>query len=146
MPSSTLQDRILELARERELKRGWQASLARHCHVAPASVADWASGKTKTLKGETLLLAADFFRCNPKWLESGRGHKFETGSDTVVAEAPPAPYQAPPAPPAARSGTRTDYRVVIHSLLAAVEQTGQTMSVREFVDRADEIYRNLSRP
>lgn len=55
--------------------RGWQAALARHCKVQPPSVADWVSGKTKTLEGENLVLAAEFFVVNPTWLATGKGEK-----------------------------------------------------------------------
>lgn len=55
--------------------RGWQAELARFCKIRPPSVADWVSGKTKTLDGENLLRAAEFFKCNPIWLATGKGKK-----------------------------------------------------------------------
>lgn len=69
----TLADRLRQLGAD--LDRGWQASLARHCGVKPPSVADWLSGKTKTLEGENLLRAAEFFKVTPGWLATGKGPK-----------------------------------------------------------------------
>lgn len=70
---STLKERIAELSKD--LSRGWQAELARHCEVAAPSVSDWVTGKTKTLEGDHLMRAAHYFKCNPKWLSSGEGPK-----------------------------------------------------------------------
>lgn len=50
-----------------------QAALARACHIKPPSVNDWLSGKTKTIEGENLLLAADFLKVMPMWLATGKG-------------------------------------------------------------------------
>lgn len=71
---STLQERIAELSQD--LPRGWKAALARHCGVAAPSVSDWTTGQTKTLGGSTLLKAAEFFKCYPKWLAEGKGPKY----------------------------------------------------------------------
>ena len=70
---STLRERIAELSKD--LSRGWQAELARQCGVKAPSVSDWASGKTQTLEGEHLLLAAHYFKVNPTWLSTGKGPK-----------------------------------------------------------------------
>lgn len=50
-----------------------QAALARACGVRPPSVNDWISGKTKSIEGENLLLAAQFLRVHPLWLATGKG-------------------------------------------------------------------------
>ncbi|MCX2694291.1 LexA family transcriptional regulator [Pseudomonas sp. DCB_CB] len=50
-----------------------QAALARACGIKPPSVNDWLSGKTKTIEGQNLLLAAEFLGVLPKWLATGRG-------------------------------------------------------------------------
>ncbi|BBR53493.1 LexA family protein [Pseudomonas putida] len=68
---STLQDRL------RQIMAGppkiSQAALARACGIKPPSVNDWLSGKTKTIEGQNLLLAAEFLGVAPKWLATGRG-------------------------------------------------------------------------
>lgn len=50
-----------------------QAALARACGVRAPSVNDWLSGKTKTIEGENLLLAAEFLKVLPMWLATGKG-------------------------------------------------------------------------
>lgn len=83
MGTGTLADRLTDLGRDKG--RGWQAALARYCGVKSPSVADWASGKTKTLEGENLLKAADFFEVEPLWLASGRGGKYRNdGADPTL--------------------------------------------------------------
>lgn len=68
---STLQERL------RQIMAGppkiSQAALARACGIKPPSVNDWISGKTKTIEGQNLLLAAEFLGVVPKWLATGRG-------------------------------------------------------------------------
>lgn len=50
-----------------------QADLARACNVKPPSISGWLSGKSKFLKGENLLLAADALNVSRKWLATGEG-------------------------------------------------------------------------
>lgn len=50
-----------------------QAALARACGVRAPSVNDWISGKTKTIEGQNLLIAADFLKVMPMWLATGKG-------------------------------------------------------------------------
>lgn len=50
-----------------------QAALARACGVRAPSVNDWISGKTKTIEGENLLVAADYLKVMPMWLATGKG-------------------------------------------------------------------------
>ncbi|UBZ00229.1 helix-turn-helix domain-containing protein [Pseudomonas cannabina pv. alisalensis] len=55
-----------------------QAALARACGVTAPSVNDWVSGKTKTIEGQNLLLAADFLQVAPLWLATGKGRMRKT--------------------------------------------------------------------
>lgn len=57
-----------------------QAALARACGVRAPSVNDWISGKTKTIEGENLLIAADYLKVMPMWLATGKG-PMRKGSD-----------------------------------------------------------------
>ncbi|WP_411392522.1 S24 family peptidase [Pseudomonas sp. MPB23] len=50
-----------------------QAALARACGVRAPSVNDWISGKTKTIEGQNLLIAADYLKVMPMWLATGKG-------------------------------------------------------------------------
>lgn len=52
-----------------------QSELARFVGVRSPSVNDWISGKTKTIKGQNLLRAAEFLKVNPLWLAEGKGPK-----------------------------------------------------------------------
>lgn len=60
-----------------------QAALARACGVRAPSVNDWISGKTKTIEGQNLLIAADFLKVLPMWLATGKG-PMRKGSDRVA--------------------------------------------------------------
>lgn len=68
---TTLQER-LKLAMTGPPKVS-QASLARACGIRAPSVNDWLSGKTKTIEGQNLLIAADFLKVQPMWLATGKG-------------------------------------------------------------------------
>ncbi|UOK36337.1 phage repressor protein [Pseudomonas palleroniana] len=57
-----------------------QAALARACGIRAPSVNDWISGKTKTIEGENLLIAADYLKVMPMWLATGKG-PMRKGSD-----------------------------------------------------------------
>ena len=86
---TSLSQRLMELGSY--LPRGWQADLARACDVKPPSVADWLSGKSKTMGGENLLNAAAFFYVNPTWLAAGKGMKEAYGgyhASEVVGRVP----------------------------------------------------------
>jgi transcriptional regulator with XRE-family HTH domain len=50
-----------------------QAELARVCKVAPPSVNDWLSGKSKSMEASKLLAAARLLQVSPDWLATGRG-------------------------------------------------------------------------
>lgn len=59
-----------------------QAALARACGIRAPSVNDWLSGKTKTIEGRNLLLAANFLKVLPMWLATGKGQMRKVeGSD-----------------------------------------------------------------
>ena len=50
-----------------------QAALARACKVSQPTVNDWLSGKSKTIRGPTLVRVAAFFKVSPEWLATGKG-------------------------------------------------------------------------
>lgn len=76
------------LAREPGLRA---ADLARVCKVSTASVADWQSGKTKSMKSEAARLAAAYFGCDQNWLSHGIG-------DPQWRDTPVAPPKQPSQP------------------------------------------------
>lgn len=47
--------------------------LAAACNVAPPSVSDWRSGKSKTIEGSNLVAAAEKLNVRVKWLADGVG-------------------------------------------------------------------------
>ncbi|MEO5811570.1 MAG: helix-turn-helix transcriptional regulator [Rhodanobacter sp.] len=57
-----------------------QAELARRCNVKPPSVSGWLSGKSKFLRGENLLRAADALDVSNQWLATGKGSKIRTAN------------------------------------------------------------------
>jgi len=67
---SSLADRVNARLRVTGLS---PADLAREVGVKAPSVSNWLSGKTKTIKGEFLLLAAQALQCSPRWLSTGHG-------------------------------------------------------------------------
>lgn len=67
---STLAERIRAALHESGLT---QAELARSCSVSGATVNDWLSGKTKTLRASTAIAAAAALKVDIAWLESGKG-------------------------------------------------------------------------
>ena len=50
-----------------------QAELARACGLAKPTVTNWLGGRTKNLKGPSLVAASKALGVNPEWLETGRG-------------------------------------------------------------------------
>lgn len=50
-----------------------QAALARACGVSTASVSDWCTGETKSLRSKNLRSAALYLGCSRDWLETGLG-------------------------------------------------------------------------
>ena len=93
---STLRERLaLALAKKRG---GSQAELARACGVASASVADWFSGQTKTLKAGSLLAAARYLKVRPEWLQTGAGamHPDQAAATEVLMREPDPPWHGWP--------------------------------------------------
>jgi phage repressor protein C with HTH and peptisase S24 domain len=72
---NTLAERIKYLLEQTNPKTR-PIDLARHCKIAPPSVSDWLSGKTKKLEGSNLLSVSRFFGCNQDWLATGKGKPF----------------------------------------------------------------------
>jgi transcriptional regulator with XRE-family HTH domain len=48
-------------------------ALAKACGIAPPSVSDWLSGKSKSMDGTNLIPAAELLKVRPKWLAEGVG-------------------------------------------------------------------------
>ncbi|SDQ72425.1 hypothetical protein SAMN04490192_2911 [Pseudomonas lundensis] len=61
-----------------------QAALARACGIRAPSVNDWISGKTKTIEGQNLLIAADYLKVLPMWLATGKGPMRKEGATTEL--------------------------------------------------------------
>jgi phage repressor protein C with HTH and peptisase S24 domain len=70
---TTLAERLKELTQE--MPRGWQAALARKLGIRPPSIADWVSGRSKSIDGKYLTDVADFFQVSAHWLSTGKGSK-----------------------------------------------------------------------
>lgn len=77
-----------------------QAQLARACGVKQPSVHGWLSGKSKFLRGENLLRAAEALDVNDQWLATGDGpmgpRHVTTGSKFVTFGTPAAIQAGPP--------------------------------------------------
>lgn len=65
-----------------------QAELARLCGVKPPSVNGWLSGKSKFLRGENLLQAANALKVNQQWLATGEGPMTTLGKQSNVESGP----------------------------------------------------------
>lgn len=68
--------------------RTTQAALASACGVKPPSVSDWLSGKTKSLRGSTAVLAAKHLGVRVDWLVANKGPMLE-GSGTHKSHSQP---------------------------------------------------------
>lgn len=66
----SLADRIVEAREELDISK---AELARRAGVSRATVSMWESGQIESLKDDHLVLLAELFNLNPKWLNSGKG-------------------------------------------------------------------------
>lgn len=69
---STLSERLREAMDDANIG---QSELARRCNVKQPSVSGWLSGKSKFLRGENLLSAAEVLNVRDEWLATGRGPK-----------------------------------------------------------------------
>ena len=67
-----------------------QTELAAACKIKPASVNDWLSGKTKSLRSATAHRAAAFLGVSFLWLTEGTGPMYPTSATAArsVAEPP----------------------------------------------------------
>ncbi|MBV2181710.1 MAG: helix-turn-helix domain-containing protein [Castellaniella sp.] len=63
-----------------------KADLARACGVAAPSVNDWFSGKTKSLKGSSLIRASNFLGVRSLWLAEGKGPRTNDEAHSAVVE------------------------------------------------------------
>ena len=77
--STTLEERVKERMQATGLKN---AALAKICGVRPPTSYNWASGKTKNIKGTPLLKAAAALGVTPEWLANGKGPKFPSDQDS----------------------------------------------------------------
>lgn len=66
----TLNERLKHAMTEANVS---SADLARACGVSTASVSDWLSGESKSIKAANLLKAAKFLNVSPDWLATGQG-------------------------------------------------------------------------
>lgn len=82
----SLQIRINQCLRDKGAKK---TELADACKSPRATISDWSSGKTKSLSGEKLVLAAKFFNVNPEWLSSGNGKKNVSSIEATVPDLEP---------------------------------------------------------
>lgn len=62
-----------------------QVALAKAVGVSQPTVNDWLTGKTKTIRGDTMMKVAHFLGVNAKWLASGVG--------SAKASAEPWPFE-----------------------------------------------------
>jgi phage repressor protein C with HTH and peptisase S24 domain len=67
-----------------------QADLARACGISTASVNNWFSGLSKSLRGKNLLIVAEKLGVSPLWLSEGRGPmKAAKGEELAAVTAGP---------------------------------------------------------
>ena len=77
----TLGERIEERLKDLEIS---QKELAYRCGLKPPSISDWISGKTKSLKGTSLIRAANALAVSPLWLSNGPGNKALTSPSNQI--------------------------------------------------------------
>lgn len=77
---STLAERLKEALAQSGVK---QIEIASLCKIAPASVSDWFTGKTKSIRSTHLEKVANLLNVSSVWLSTGQG---EMKSQTVLAE------------------------------------------------------------
>lgn len=88
---STLQERVKNRMKAMGINN---AQLAAACNVKPPTSFNWASGKTKNIKGEPLLLAAKALGVSPEWLATGHGpmNEIAGGTSSHIAAEPSVTY------------------------------------------------------
>lgn len=121
---TTLQDRVKERMKATGLKN---ADLAKACNVQPPTSYNWASGKTKNIKGAPLLLAAQALGVTATWLATGRGTKFPEANKSVVNE-PITGYFPPPS-----HDQYTLAAIAIFSSLKENQKEGALANLRTYV-------------
>lgn len=72
---SLLKDRIQEAFNDLPEEKRNQRKLADYCKVKPPSVNGWFSGETLSLKGKSLVRAAEYLEVREQWLATGIGRK-----------------------------------------------------------------------
>lgn len=75
------------------------ATLAKLCGVKPPTSYNWASGKTKNIKGAPLLKASAALGVTPEWLANGKGPKFppaQSSFEQPEEKEPLQPYEKSP--------------------------------------------------
>ena len=91
---STIRERLaIALAKKRN---GSQAELARACGVKQPSVNDWFSGKTKTLKADSLVRASRYLGVRLEWLQSGLGPMKDIDAPPIEVREPEPTWSAWP--------------------------------------------------
>ena len=78
---STLSERLKFAIEKADVSK---SDLAKACGVKPASVSDWLSGKSKSMRAPVAQKAAEFLNVNLVWLSTGEGTP-ETGSNVSTA-------------------------------------------------------------
>lgn len=106
---STLSERVKERMQAMGLNN---AQLAAACKVKPPTSFNWASGKTKAIKGEPLLKAAKALGVTPDWLATGKGKAIYDDSAPAASERSPLAYL--PDPP--RDKNETELLALFHLL------------------------------
>lgn len=110
---STLADRIRIAMNESGIS---QAELARAVGVRPPSVHGWLAGKSRFLRGENLLKAAEALKVDQDWLAMGRGEMKRAAND------PPSTSWAAALNPVA--GTAGEQRLLSAYRLSGAEGKG----------------------
>ena len=136
---STLAERMSEALKESGMT---QRELARACGVSPASVNNWLSGQTKSLKAATAHRAAEALKVSALWLSEGIGPKQrtktspETYSSAPVSPPPIASDVVETKPPTSRT-EREDRIARILALIAQMNDFG----VGALLERAKDLAR-----
>ena len=80
----TLSERIASAMQDAGIS---QAELARRCGIKQPSVSGWLNGKSKYLRGENLLRAAQALGVDEHWLATGEGSRKVVSSSSELQQA-----------------------------------------------------------
>jgi transcriptional regulator with XRE-family HTH domain len=130
---STLAERIRTAMDESGVT---QAELARACGVKPPSVHGWLSGKSKYLRGENLLQAAQVLGVNEDWLANGRGEMKRGARNQGVPTSNWSKMLTPVAETAQEQRLLVAYRLSDTDGKAALDAMVERLMQRTNVDRA----------